>query len=91
MIAFPQFRLQTPLGLAQLGERHGMQKVVGSSPIGSIQARRPEGGVLFCIHFSWLFFSINLRTLGVGQSAFMRRPLIFLTFSVMGSRGSRLL
>ena len=70
MIAFPQFRLQ-PLGaIAQLGERlHGMQEVVGSSPISSTLKKHAaqKGGVIFlCIHFSWLFFSINLRTLGGG-------------------------
>ena len=56
MIALPQFRLQ-PLGaIAQLGERlHGMQEVVGSSPISStLKARRPEGRRAFlCSLFFW--------------------------------------
>ena len=90
MIAFPQFRLQ-PLGaIAQLGERlHGMQEVVGSSPISStLKARRPWAA---CFVFTFLLENSAFIRCWVRQSSFLQRPLIFLTFSAMGSRGSRLL
>ena len=92
----PAVQAANPLGaIAQLGERlHGMQEVVGSSPISStLKSTPPRRAACFFVYS--LFFVVlpdqPSTAGGWGSPAFIRRSLIFLTFSVIGSRGSRLL
>ena len=96
MIALPAVQAANPFGaIAQLGERlHGMQEVVGSSPISSTsKSTPPRRAACFFVYSLFLVVLLDQPSNagGWGSPAFMRRPLIFLTFSVMGSRGSRLL